>query len=393
MMYVILPWLSGAAMILVAQTQLGERSKEAALRLSIAGGLVAGIGLLSYFVRSDFVYSELGRALEPLAQVAAAGCAVWALMILVDAVNPVRKTALPPTVVAVRLVRQGSGLAPRIIFATLVLMGMAAFFESSPMIELACALSAVGAIAFGHLLSRRGNWAVWILERQPERVVWVYPGQLTVVSRRYGTRDVYWRAIIGLANGKRLTLPVSGEAAAGGLAAEVAGLCPDASQGYSLDSEAKFRKDHRRCAEARSAELTFAAVAERSEQAAALSGRVVVYTNRLRKSRQAGPSRRRRASVNRTHANGRHAQQNASEEFVRPRCVGLRRLHGSPIDDRRRPGGCRRRQNGAVPAARQRLQLETAQAGRQADRQLCRHDDRRGALPWYRRCRPEEALP
>ena len=80
-----------------------------------------------------------------------------------------------------------------------------------------------------------------MLERHPEWVVWIYPSKLTVISQRYGTRTVHWRAVLGLSSGLRLIVPASSETGAAQLASEVAHLCPNAALGHTPELEQKFR--------------------------------------------------------------------------------------------------------------------------------------------------------
>lgn len=233
----ILIGLGGASLIAVAQTLVREKSADAAQKLSIAGGLVVAGPVLRLVPVGQLVMAG------PLISVAALGLAVWALFILVDEVNPRQQgVRLPPSIEALRGSGPGSGIGPRILYAVFAVMAVVASARYSETGGVAAsALAVVIAILGGHLLNQRGSPAVWVLDRHPEWVVWVYPSQLTVINRRYGTRSVYWRAIVGLGNGERLMLPAGSDRGAGQLAAEVAAVCPKASVGHTGELEAKFR--------------------------------------------------------------------------------------------------------------------------------------------------------
>lgn len=230
--------LGAAALVAVSQLFVRERSADAANRLAVAGGLVAVTGLTRWIP-----LGPLGGA-GPLLTVGAAGCAVWALFLLGDALHPkLEGQKLPHAVAALRNNGEGSSIGGRIFFAVFAVIACVAaggYYEGAGATKAACALGVVIAILGGHLLHQRGSWAAWVLERRPEWVVWIYPSKLTVVSQRYGTRTVYWRAIVGVQNGLRLMLPASTEQGAAQLAAEVATLCPGASLGHTPELEGRF---------------------------------------------------------------------------------------------------------------------------------------------------------
>jgi hypothetical protein len=226
-------------LIAVGQLFVRERSNDAAIRFFIAGGLVL-VGPAAHFL-------PLGPLMmvHPLLIAGAAGCAVWGLFLLADELHPkAQGQRLPPGVEALRASGPGSGLGPRIVYAVFAVLAIVAYgrFMDSGAIA-ASVLAVAGVILGGHFLNQRGSWAVWVLDRHPEWVVWVYPSQLTVINRRYGTRTVYWRAIIGLSNGLELVLPAGSDLGAGQLAAEVASVCPGAAVGHSQELAARFRAD------------------------------------------------------------------------------------------------------------------------------------------------------
>lgn len=235
----LLPALGGLALIAVAQVFVRPRSADAATRLFVAGGLVL-LGPVSRFVPLGPVHSAW-----PLITVGAVGCAVWGLFLLGDALHPkLEGQKLPSSLEALRGSGEGSAIGGRIVFAVFAVIAVVAggrLFEGSNIA--AAALAVVTAVLGGHLLHQRGSWAIWVLDRHPEWVVWIYPSKLTVISQRYGTRTVYWRAIVGLQNGMRLMLPAGDEQNAARLAAEVAHVCPGASLGHTGELEARFRMD------------------------------------------------------------------------------------------------------------------------------------------------------
>ena len=230
--------LGAGALVAVSQLFVRERSADAANRLAVAGGLVA-LQAVTRFVH----LGPLGAA-GPLLSVGAVGCAVWALFILGDTLHPkLEGQKLPHSVAALRNNGEGSGIGGRIVFAVFAVIAVLAaggFYDGAGPGKAAGALAVVIAILGGHLLHQRGSWAAWVLERRPEWVVWIYPSKLTVISQRYGTRTVYWRAILGTQSGLRLMLPSSSEQGAAQLAAEVATLCPGASLGHTPELEGRF---------------------------------------------------------------------------------------------------------------------------------------------------------
>jgi hypothetical protein len=240
MIYGVFPYLvtlAGAALILVAQRFVAERSSGAAARLSIAGGLVAGYEFAQRFASFEGLFS-----LSPLVWIGAAGTAAWGLLILVDELNPVRAATLPPALSGRRNVSQGVPVGPRLLVGFLALGAIAMSIRAAPPFLLMAAAGAVVTTIAGSLwLARRGNPGIWVIERRPELVVWIYPSKTTVVRRGFGTLGVYWSAMVGLSTGTRASVPAGGESAAASLVTDIAQVCPRATVGYSGELDAKFR--------------------------------------------------------------------------------------------------------------------------------------------------------
>jgi len=235
----LLPPLAALAVVVVAQTQVRERSARAALFLTLGGAAEAGFAVALHFV--GHLVGPLFW-LGPVIQVGATGAVCYGLVTLRDELNPPVGTVLPPAIA--RLKDLKPNVAGQVFLGVFGLMALGASLNLAPPPELALSAIAVAAALWGSAwLARRSGHAAWVLERRPDLVVWSFVHHLTVVNRRYGTRNTYWSARLGLKSRVFVALPAASETEAQQLAASAAQLCPGVSLGYSPEQQSRFKTD------------------------------------------------------------------------------------------------------------------------------------------------------
>lgn len=233
--FFILPLLGAAAIVVLAQTQVKERSEKAALALTLGGGVEVGFVLLRHFVQHEALWF-----LGPLVHVGAVAAVCFGLLTLIDELNPKRPNPLPPALAT----HQGgeSNIAGPVmwgIFGVLGVLGTGLRFSTA--MAAGSVLAIAGAMAGSVWVSRRGSLARWVLERRPDLVAWTYVYQLRVVNRKTGSSTTHWSAQVGLSTGEKVALPALGEQAAQVLVASVMELCPGAVAGFSAENAARFK--------------------------------------------------------------------------------------------------------------------------------------------------------
>lgn len=229
-----LPLLGAAAIMVLAQTQIKERSEQAALALTIGAGLE-----VAYLLGRQFYGGELLWFAAPLVHVGAAGGVAYGLITLIEAVNPRRPAPLPAALATLK--DPEVSIALRVIFGVFALMGVFATGRYNLLGSAAALVAIAGALAGTVWVERQGPLARWILERRPELVVWSYVHQLKVVNRQTGSTTVHWSAQLGLASGARIPLPALGEQHAQTLVAGVMERCPGVVLGFSPENAARFK--------------------------------------------------------------------------------------------------------------------------------------------------------
>lgn len=233
--FFLLPLLGAAAIVVLAQTQVKERSEQAALALTLGGGLEAGYALLRHFVQHEVLW-----LLSPLVHVGAVAAVCFGLLTLVDELNPKRPAPLPPALAN----HQGGEANVAVpvmwgIFGVLGVLGTGLRF--SPATAGASVLAIVAAVAGSVWVSRRGGLARWVLERRPDLVTWTYVYQLRVVNRKTGSSTTHWSAQVGLSSGEKVALAAPTEQGAQVLVASVMELCPGAVAGFTQEHAARFK--------------------------------------------------------------------------------------------------------------------------------------------------------
>ncbi|MDP1829376.1 MAG: hypothetical protein Q8L48_39285 [Archangium sp.] len=231
-----LPLAGAAAIILLAQTQVRERSEKASLALSIGAGLEAAFLLARYFIQSELLW-----AAGPLVQVASVGAVVFGLITLVDELNPKRPGAMPPLLAGHK--EAAPNLFLRYFFGFFGLVAvLSTGLRGGGMIGAAVSLVAIGATLAGSVwVERQGPLGRWVLERRPELVVWSYVHSLRVVNRKTGSSTTHWSAQLGLSTGALVPLPAMGEQQAQALVMAVMERCPGVVLGFSPENVAKFK--------------------------------------------------------------------------------------------------------------------------------------------------------
>ena len=230
-----LPLLGAAAIVVLAQTQVKERSEQAALALTLGGGVEVAFALLRHFVQHEALWF-----LGPLVRVGAVAAVCFGLLTLVDAVNPKRPTALPPALAALK--DGGANMVAHVmggIFAVLGVLGTG--LRYSPGLAVGSVLAIGGALAGSVWVGRRGDLSRWVLERRPDLVSWTYVYQLRVVNRQTGSSTTHWSAQVGLSTGEKVALPALSEQGAQVLVASVMELCPSAVAGFTAENAARFK--------------------------------------------------------------------------------------------------------------------------------------------------------
>lgn len=231
-----LPLLGVAGVIVLAQTQVRERSEKAALGLTIGAGLEAAYLLAGYFVQSEWLW-----AVAPLVQVSAAAGVAYGLITLVDELNPKLPAPLPAVLASHK--QAGPNLFLRYFFGFFGLVGVLSSGLRGGALAPLTSLLAIGATLAGSVwVEKQGPLGRWLLERRPDLVVWSYVHQLTVVNRKTGSRTTHWSAQLGLSSGVKVALPTLGELAAQQLVGGVTERCPGVVLGFSPENAQRFAK-------------------------------------------------------------------------------------------------------------------------------------------------------
>ena len=229
-----LPMLGVAGVIVLAQTQVKERSEKAALALTLGAGLEGGFLLARHFLQSDWLWVA-----GPLVQVSAVAGVTFGLFTLVDELNPKLPTPLPA--VLGRRPIAGPNLYLRAFFGFFGVVGVLISGLRGGLLAPVASVVAIGAALAGSVwLEKQGPLSRWVLERRPDLVVWTYVHQLTVVQRNTGGRTTHWSAQLGLASGMKVALPAAGELAAQQLVGGVMERCPGAVLGFSPENAQRF---------------------------------------------------------------------------------------------------------------------------------------------------------
>jgi hypothetical protein len=180
--------------------------------------------------------------------VLAVGLIAYGLVRLIDERFPPKHVTLPLEIQKYRSVDKLDFLAEGIIgffalaFLGLALAGNYSYGPPGAQVRIIAGATAVLlALAGSVWLRRRYTKLLWILERTPESVVWVYVHKTFVINR--GT--TYWSGVIALASGNLLVQPTPSEAAAQELLAAVLAVCPGACAGYDAQRAEQFRQNPR----------------------------------------------------------------------------------------------------------------------------------------------------
>lgn len=230
-----LPLLGAAAVIVLAQTQVKDRSERASLFLS-AG---AGVEILFTLARHFWAHELLWMA-GPLVHAGALGAVTYGLMILVDELNPKLGGLLPGALATHK--EAAPNTFQRYFFGAFGVLGILGTGLQHSLPLAGASLLALGGVLWGSLwLERQGPLGKWVLERRPDQVVWSYVYQLKVVNRQTGSTSVHWSAQVGLSTGALVPLPADGELHAQHLVAAVRERCPQALLGFSAENAARFK--------------------------------------------------------------------------------------------------------------------------------------------------------
>lgn len=231
-----LPLAGAAAIILLAQTQVRERSEKASLALSVGAGLEAAFLLARHFFQSELLWLA-----GPVVHVASAGAVAFGLITLVDELNPKRPGAMPPMLASHQ--EAGPNLFLRYFLGFFGVMAvLSTGLRGGGMVGAGVALLAIGATLAGSVwVERQGPLGRWVLERRPDLVVWSYVHSLRVVNRKTGSSTTHWSAQLGLASGALIPLAAMGEQQAQALVMAVMERCPGIVLGFSPENVAKFK--------------------------------------------------------------------------------------------------------------------------------------------------------
>lgn len=230
-----LPVLGAVAIVVLAQTQVRERSSQAALALTVGGGLEVGYVLLRQF----FAWELLWLA-GPLVTVAAVGAVCFGLLTLIDELNPKRPQPLPPALASHHPAPPNA--APQVMLGVFGgLMALSGGLRYSLPLTASVLLAMVAALAGSLWVMKRGELSRWVLERRPDLVAWTYVHQLRVVNRRTGSSVTHWSTQVGLSTGTKVALPATSEGGAQVLCTSVMELCPGVAAGFTPEHEARFK--------------------------------------------------------------------------------------------------------------------------------------------------------
>jgi hypothetical protein len=231
----VLPILGAIGVMVLAQTQVRERSERAALPLMIGAGLEVAYALAHHFMNNEVLFLAGG-----FVHVGAVGGVVYGLMVLVDDLHPKVPSPLPPIVANLN---KSVNVVPRVMlggFGCLAIFGTGAA-RMQPAYAVIGALMIAASMVGSIWVERQGPLGNWALERRPDLVVWAYVYQLRVINRQTGSTSVHWSARMGLATGLVVNMPATGEHHAQSLVAAIAQRCPGIALGYSADLLNRFK--------------------------------------------------------------------------------------------------------------------------------------------------------
>lgn len=233
----VLPVLGAIGVIVLAQTQVREKSERAALPLMIGAGLEVAYALAHHFMNNEYLFLAGG-----FVHVGAVGGVVYGLMILVDELHPKVPAPLPAIVANLN---KSVNAVPRVMlgaFGVLAIFGTGAA-RMQPTYAVIGTLS-VAASLWGSLwVERQGPLGNWALERRPDLVVWAYVYQLRVINRQTGSTSVHWSARMALSTGLIVNIPGTGEQHAQSLVAAIAQRCPGIALGYSEELLSRYKSN------------------------------------------------------------------------------------------------------------------------------------------------------
>lgn len=233
----LVPVLAALGVVAFAQLQVKPRSGEAALGMTVGGGVEAAYLLATRFVQVPFL-----GTLGPVFHVVSVGGVVFGLLRLADELNPRRGGQLPPALSSMMVASPNLFLKGFLGFFGVLAVGTS-LGGAPPVLLLAPVVAIALALAGSWWIERQGGVGHWVLERRPDLVVWAYPHRLQIRNRQTGATSVHWSARMGLATGVVVTLPAVSEQAAQGLAASVAQHCPGITLGYSAEHFARFKRE------------------------------------------------------------------------------------------------------------------------------------------------------
>ena len=230
-----LPLIGAAAVAVLAQVQVRERSERASIALTVGAGLEAASLLGRQFSNGQLLYLA-----SPLVQVASVASVVFGLVTLVDELNPKRPTPLPAALATHK--QAGPNVFLRGFFGVFGAIGMLVTgMRMSPLLAIAGVVALAAALYGSIWVERQGPLGTWVLERRPELVAWTYVHALRVVNRQTGSSTTHHSAMLGLSNGALLQLPALGEGQAQSLSAAVYERCPGICVGFSPENAARFK--------------------------------------------------------------------------------------------------------------------------------------------------------
>ena len=236
-LFEVLPVIGAIGVIVLAQTQVRERSEKSSLALTVGAGLELASAAVHHFTDHPFL-----RYVSGPIHVAAVGGVVYGLITLADELHPKSAQPLPPIIANLK---KSVNVVPRVmlgVFGCLWIFASGAA-RMDPIWSVIGALM-VGASLWGSLwVERQGPLGNWALERRPDLVVWAYVYQLRVVNRQTGSTTVQWSARMGLSTGTVVNLPADGEHHAQSVVAAIAQRCPGIALGYTADLESRFKSN------------------------------------------------------------------------------------------------------------------------------------------------------
>ena len=233
----VLPVLGAIGVIVLAQTQVRERSEKAALPLSVGAGVEVAYAAIHLFTDREIMWLAGG-----LVHTFAVAAVAYGLVLLADELNPKQPGQLPAVIANLK---NDVNAVPRVMLGAFGCMGIFASEHArmQPPYAIVGALC-VGAALWGSLwVERQGPLGKWALERRPDLVVWSYVYQLRVVNRQTGSTSVHWSARVGLATGLVVNIPADGEQHAQSVVAAIAQRCPGIALGFSAEFDSRFKSN------------------------------------------------------------------------------------------------------------------------------------------------------